>query len=739
MLRTTERGQPVSLRRLLVNIAILLILPLVIGGVAYRSAFRALEEGAKKLHEAVLLRATDRWSDDVADIRSLVGVLATNATIRRFSSYEDPYSGNQIYRVVEAVDELGSLLVSEELVRDLYVVYPSNGVVVSRETAYRLNRFYPDHLSEPRVSRDAWLASLAQAPAPYAISPVRTLRFFGDQSEDILTVVAPVQSANENVYIVILVRASRIRDMVSGIDLSSGGWAALLGSDGSALMVAGDTDAFDTSAASLDLHGVSQTVVAGAALQTRASTPSGDWLFIAHVSLSSITRDLRSIWRTTGYLLAAILAAGAVLSVFLGVRLVRPVRFLSQDRERLAEAVKAQVPLLTAGFIERLLRGDFASDSEIDQHRALTDLDLSGSWFVVVSCHIAADSIEPMSAGDSTRTSRLIVAEAIQRTADDLPVHLHSMTTDTLTLLVVGYSADMRGARTVTERIIARAMEFVPHDIRALCSWGAGLPRARLIDVSNSYRESTIALEYQEIRHESSLVFYDDIPRREPGYEYPVEVENRLVSIARSGRTDELESLLAELHRENMEGRHPESLSCRLFADDLLCTAMKVLQLNVLKDDEERHKVIARIQSATEEPPHARYEAAADLLRHLSSLCEAQKKSHNADLSRKLVTFVEQHFNDPNLTRSSVAAAFSLSEAYVSQFFKEQAGATLGTYIQDLRLREARRLLASDEYTVKQVGERVGYATYPTFARAFKKAFGVSASEFRAQSRNTAI
>ncbi len=739
MIRMTDRARPFSFRRLGINIGILLIIPLIIGGVAYRSAFVALEEGAKKLHEAVIARATDLWSSEVQDIRASIGALATNRSVREFALLEDPYEGARIYQVREAVRQLGSLLVAEDLLREVYIVYPSNGVIVSRTTAYRLERFYPAHLSYPGIESDDWSALLRSSAAPYSVLPSSPVRDFGGAPEEVVTLIAPIANLPVEAYIVILLRTSGIVDLFSGIDLSAGGWAALRDASGAPVTIVGDREACCPGIVVPGFEGLSQSVVSGSTLLTVAGADGGAWQFVASVPISSITRSLRAIWQVTGLVLAIILGVGMAILGIVGIRLMRPVRLLSQDNERLQEEVAAQQPLIVASFLERLFRGDFASQSEIEAHQALTELDLAGSWLAIVSCHITSGASEPATVGDATRRSLVIIAEAIARTTREIPVHQHSMTTDTLTLLVVGRSADTELSRSKIEQIVGRAMEFVPDTIGGLCSWGVGMPRRRLIDVSDSFREATIALDYQEIRHEHTLVFYDDIPRREPGYAFPAETENRVTSLTRSGQTEELVELLMELYRENIDSRHPDALAPRLFAKDLLCTVMKIVELHLIRDSQRAEAILTALDAAEGEVPYRQAEIAIDLLREISEICDAQKKSHNDDLSSRLVAYVEKHFVDSTLSRGSVAEAFSLSEAYVSQFFREQVGETLGSFIQEKRLREARKLLVDGDVPVKEIGVKVGYASYPTFARAFKKAFGVSATDFRDQAKNLTI
>jgi AraC-like DNA-binding protein len=87
------------------------------------------------------------------------------------------------------------------------------------------------------------------------------------------------------------------------------------------------------------------------------------------------------------------------------------------------------------------------------------------------------------------------------------------------------------------------------------------------------------------------------------------------------------------------------------------------------------------------------------------------------------------------LSLQDVAAAVRRTPAYVTTAVKQATGRTVGGWIVEGRLAEARRrLLATDEY-VEVIAERVGYADPSHFMRLFRRHHGVTPSAFRAQHR----
>ncbi|MBN2981472.1 helix-turn-helix transcriptional regulator [Cohnella algarum] len=84
-----------------------------------------------------------------------------------------------------------------------------------------------------------------------------------------------------------------------------------------------------------------------------------------------------------------------------------------------------------------------------------------------------------------------------------------------------------------------------------------------------------------------------------------------------------------------------------------------------------------------------------------------------------------------DLSLSKLAERFGISEAYVSYFFKEQTGVNFSDYLENERMKHAKRLLEESDMPVNEVAARVGYYSLNTFGRAFKRANGLSATEYR--------
>lgn len=101
-------------------------------------------------------------------------------------------------------------------------------------------------------------------------------------------------------------------------------------------------------------------------------------------------------------------------------------------------------------------------------------------------------------------------------------------------------------------------------------------------------------------------------------------------------------------------------------------------------------------------------------------------------LAAQAAAYIDAHFCDSALTASSVAAHFNYSADYLGRLFSQACHETLAAYIGEKRVACAARLLIETRLSVNDVAAQCGYQSASYFARAFKKRFTLSPSDYRA-------
>lgn len=97
---------------------------------------------------------------------------------------------------------------------------------------------------------------------------------------------------------------------------------------------------------------------------------------------------------------------------------------------------------------------------------------------------------------------------------------------------------------------------------------------------------------------------------------------------------------------------------------------------------------------------------------------------------RRGVDFIEAHLEE-EVPLGAVAKAAGLSQWHFQRIFKSLTGETLKTYIRSRRMANALERLAGTDLRVLDIALDAGFESQEAFARAFKKAFGMTPTAYR--------
>lgn len=107
-----------------------------------------------------------------------------------------------------------------------------------------------------------------------------------------------------------------------------------------------------------------------------------------------------------------------------------------------------------------------------------------------------------------------------------------------------------------------------------------------------------------------------------------------------------------------------------------------------------------------------------------------EMKSHRAMIS-EMRTYIEENFDDPDLSLKNLSDRFQISGKYASYLFKEEYDMKFVDFLVQLRVERACQLLVATDITVQDIALKVGYANSISFGRVFKRVTGVTPGEYR--------
>lgn len=95
------------------------------------------------------------------------------------------------------------------------------------------------------------------------------------------------------------------------------------------------------------------------------------------------------------------------------------------------------------------------------------------------------------------------------------------------------------------------------------------------------------------------------------------------------------------------------------------------------------------------------------------------------------VVYYIQHNYSQNLKLENIAPLFGYNSSYLGKVFTKKMGQSFNSYVDMVRIEEAKKLLTQKELKVYAISEQIGYSNVDYFHKKFKKLTGTSPAEYR--------
>ncbi|CAI6080700.1 helix-turn-helix domain-containing protein [Cohnella sp. JJ-181] len=489
-----------------------------------------------------------------------------------------------------------------------------------------------------------------------------------------------------------------------------------------------------------------------------------NWRIVSLRDYDSVLGNVnRMKWTEIGVMLSVVLFA-VLLSVFLSLRLYRPVgRLLSliPGDPRGAPSDKDELTLIAANYmgmmdklkgLERdqaskrniakvyhlrsLLSGsDAVSEAEFRQNREQYGIDIAETGAMRVAV-VRLDRREALAAASGDGSESLF-AFAIANIGEELlrrdyGCEYVDVKDGHLTFIVS--AKDQGGLEELGERF--RELQGTIMSYYRV-SFTVALSR-----VFGHYRELsrhcavTLRLsDYRMVAGHGAIIEPESIEanERNPQYRLPPELEKQLIEGLKSGdlaqTTEAIDGWQRAIGAFSLENMYAALLQMGMTLSN---TLGDINQFNLNPVSVDLHAVNRRLVG-TETLGEAR-----DVLLSAAREMFEQRQSGKEDKSRLIADtigeIVDKHYADPDLNVQKIADMLKMNPVYLGQVYKAQSGETVVDRINTARLAQARLLLEQQDLTVSDIMERVGFGNESYFYRLFKRRYSVTPKEYRLKS-----
>lgn len=106
------------------------------------------------------------------------------------------------------------------------------------------------------------------------------------------------------------------------------------------------------------------------------------------------------------------------------------------------------------------------------------------------------------------------------------------------------------------------------------------------------------------------------------------------------------------------------------------------------------------------------------------------EKEQRAPLVREMIEYINTHYHD-DISNEHIADYFHFSSAYLNRVFKANTGSSIHEFLIKRRLSASMLMLRTQNLSISDVADRVGFCSLHHFTKTFKKHVNMSPSEYR--------
>lgn len=393
--------------------------------------------------------------------------------------------------------------------------------------------------------------------------------------------------------------------------------------------------------------------------------------------------------------------------------------------DKLKKYYMESLPILQENFYTSLIDGRIP-EGKVDKYLSNYQISLTGPYYVVSILHVSTSDIPQ-------NMNPFLLGVSVKKLAEE---HMEEEWKSRI-LMYLGdilVITQLEAQEQITEftDFMDQFCRLAKHVCEATVTAGIGYVCDNLLDIRLSWQGARSAVSYRVIYGNARAINIAEIDPMKNGDERWEEQEiQKILKRIRMGSREELETEISHCIRRFVQNGTTMQ-KYQIFIMGLLTEIFRFCSNNQLDSTEfygEKGETFERcmLMESPEELEHWLLKICEKLQKTVQQERQASTKSFVS----RAVEYVQEHYNDRNITVESVCRELGVSAAYFSTIFKKETGKTFISFLTDYRMEKAVELLMTTSDKTYIIAEKVGYADPNYFSYAFKKQYSMSPSKYR--------
>lgn len=394
--------------------------------------------------------------------------------------------------------------------------------------------------------------------------------------------------------------------------------------------------------------------------------------------------------------------------------------------EQLSRYYEEIRPIMKEQLIIGLLEGR-ELQFDLERYQRDYDLQLESAFYCAGAFRITAEA----GGGDSLDKNLMAVSLkqiVTERFRDVLPVEAF-VYLDTVCVLARMKSTSEHG---VFVEEMDRICKIAHKALGANVCAGIGRTYGSAESIHKSFVEAKDAFHHRMFVGDNQAIFINDV---EPSY--PIEdyvSEKQIRHIIRQIKIGTDESLENEIHDfvDKLKRSNISLNQLQIFYAEFVVELMRLCRGHGINASEVG---LGAVNTNEELAQMSSMDDFARRLTELSGNLRERIGSERLDSAKRFAAdakqYISDHFSESSLSVDEICSHLGVGTSYFSSVFKEETGKSFVTYLTEVRMNEAQRLLDTTDEKSYVIAGMVGYEEPNYFSYVFKKHFGISPSKYR--------
>lgn len=390
------------------------------------------------------------------------------------------------------------------------------------------------------------------------------------------------------------------------------------------------------------------------------------------------------------------------------------------------------LPVIREQFLVGVIEGRI-SKKQWDEQSEKLGIDFKASYLAVALIHADGTLITQEENNVSMQTEFALVSISIKKIVDEnMGKYCQFISFLYSDMVVVIGNFDKKEEILSFIKGMDEVCKVYKRIMNLTISAGVGYVYNNISQIRFSYRTAQNALDYRFILGTGKVIYIDDVePDNSIQLQFDEQEERSMLNVIKISSEEEIAKTIEKLFKKIEDLLLPFN-QYRIYLMEIMTSMLKLVQTYNLDIDEifgDNFNCYSYLESldSIEEVKKWFINKAVKV----NGFIKKERMNSSMLLVEKAQHYVRENYNDYDISVEKLCSKLHVSPTYFSTIFKRETEMNFVSFLTDVRLEQAIKLLNTTDDKTYIIADKVGYPEANYFSYVFKRKFGVSPSKYR--------